>query len=231
MVMPLIHMEAILGRQIRVQIARCIPIQAGHRSVQRVNKGPELLMLVVLPGGKTGFGDPDFCVLSGFSQQPFYFDDLIAPAPPVELPRARKAVQPDNIDRVHHSSIAHQSEPVQVRRTHSRQDRLLPQSAGCACGRPCHFAVDAPFRIESPVPIIKIVRLIPEFYPIKIFSEAMDGRNDEIRERSRIAGGDDALASAPISDGVPTRQGRTWTFRDSRWKSHEYHSSRSEEGS
>ena len=142
------------------------------------------------PGREAGFGDPD---LRRVALRP----DRLAgggngrrPIPPggFRVPGAGEAVNADGVDVGHHPALAHQVQPVRIGRAGAAQHRLLAQPAHPVGGGADHRREHVPLEVELPVPVVEVVRLVPQLDPLEGAAVAADDEVEEVGVGLGIAG-------------------------------------------
>src|SRR5579871_2160571 len=108
---------------------------------------------------------------------------LMIPAMPGEFGCAREAVDADGIDILENTASVHQLQPLEIQRPRSGQYCLLTPFAGPVCRAADHFAENLPIRIDSGVPFVQAVGLVPQLNPIEVIAEPGDHHVDEVRVR------------------------------------------------
>src|SRR5215211_6047507 len=132
------------------------------------------------PRRVSGLRDPDVrfrAVLQKYFAHP---RDLSVPTIPPKFKRARKSVDTNCVDVLHHAAFAHESHPLRIHRPARSEHGFfaaLPRPMRRAAD---HFAKDQPMRIERRVPLERAPWLVPKLDPLEKVSESTDKDVEEI---------------------------------------------------
>ena len=182
--MTRIEIKPFLHRNVARDVLPPIPVQPLRRSRERLPEALHLLGLVAAPRRIAGLGQPDLQV------RLVPVEDLAhrlqmhveaAPRAGLAIPGAGEAVEADGADLAEHTALAHQAEPVRIERARAAEHRLEAAMLDPVRRIADHFAEQQPVVVFAPVPVEKVVGLVPEFDMPEMLAIAAQHAIHEIR--------------------------------------------------
>ena len=186
-VVPDVDVEAVAGRFPLVEVLGRVPVDARHGRLEGVEEHLQLSELVVAPGREADLGHPDLRLRGVVVENPADALDRPLPALPDGVPAAGERVQADRVDDLEDAVLAHDPEPVRVGRAHAAEHGLPAALAHPVGGLADHAGEELPAGVERPVPVVQVVRLVPELDVLEVL--AVPGQQDveEVRVVARPA--------------------------------------------
>src|SRR5690606_29796077 len=165
MVVTLVEMKAVLARLRRVQVLQPVPVDATDRGFRHLEEGVDLACFVIAPGGVSALRDPDLRLQAVVVENGASLVDESYPSRPScprGIPRSRKSMEADHVHLMQNAALRHSGEPVRVEGAHAAKDGAPSATTDPMAGHDHHIREDSPVRVEPPVPIVEVVRLVPE---------------------------------------------------------------------
>ncbi|MCW0416429.1 hypothetical protein NB689_002183 [Xanthomonas sacchari] len=139
------------------------------------------------PGRIPGLAEPDLRLQTVRGQHRADVAEHLRPRPAAEIPGAGKAVHADRVDVRQRPTLRHQRQPVRIGRAHAAEQGLLAQLVRPVRGLADHLGEALPVVVQVPVPVVEVVRLVPQFDPLEAGAEATHHLVDEIGEGLAVA--------------------------------------------
>jgi hypothetical protein len=187
-VMTRVDVEAVAGAPVRREILGGVPVDPLDRGLQHVDERARLPDLVVPPGREAGLGDPDRAVEPAPVEHGLDGRDLVGPAAPDARPAAGERVHADDVEEAEDLALGDEVEPVRVGRRHAPEHRPLAALAGPVGRVDHHLRELLPRRVEPPVPVVQVVRLVPELDRVEEVAVGGDERVEEVGVVARPPG-------------------------------------------
>lgn len=200
-VLALVQVIAVHRGERGIEVVHAVPVDPLRRGPQEVEEHLGLLELVVLPGGETRLRDPDLAGAVPLVEDLPHHGYVALPPLPGVVEDIRKTVDPHHVYVIHHPQLEHPAEPVPVDGTHPSEDRLLAALFGPVGRPPDHLAEGGPVRVQGPVPLAQVVRLVPELDVLEVLAERGDEEVDEIGVILGMARGGRGLGLDPDGGG------------------------------
>jgi hypothetical protein len=180
-----VDMEAVAGRSPLVEILGRIPVEPVCGSVEGIEEAAQLPDLVAVPGRVSDLGDPRLDAGRVAIEDLARAGDGVVPTLPAHRPAAGKRVQSHRVDDAEDPAITHQREPVRIDRAHTAEHDLLAALLRPMAGGADHLTEAIPRGIEHPVPVVEVIRLVPELDPREAVAVRRDELVDEVGEVAR----------------------------------------------
>jgi hypothetical protein len=176
-----VDVEAVARAPRRIEILGGVPVDAPGRSGERVHERAQLRELVVPPGGEAGFGDPDVAVGAGLIERPVHGVELRLPSFPDRRPAAGETVDADDVDPAQPAERRDVAQPVHIRRRHAAEHRDLAAALHPVRGIAHHLGEGRPLRVQPPIPVVEVVRLVPELDLLEATAVLRDENVEKVR--------------------------------------------------